>query len=222
MNALEIDGISWGKALCLALGLSISGVFGNTSVKAQESAEPQPAESQSDAAQPDQPQALSVPPLNEAFYPDSRPEWMEQAPEFNKSVDVWPVKSLLRPTAEEASESLAFQVQGAVAAYAEHVINDARAAALSSHPEFEIDLAKLPAGDRYVGTATIGTETVYEEGAILRFDDAFRQKLQVAWREQAIQGRLQALGVAGGAGFLLLLAGTGIARRVARKHTPSV
>jgi hypothetical protein len=219
----------------LAGTLALLFVLGGTAVHAdQTSAEPADAnsnstvtgsgsEASSDATPTDRDadatgRPLSVPPLDHAEYPEERPEWIDQTPDLDAEVVIWPVKSLLQPTPRAAEESLQLQVRGAVAAYAEHVLGEQRAEAMDFLPGFDGNLDELPAEDYYAGTATVGEEMVYEAAARLRFDEEHRQRLRTAWKEHEVATRLWTLGVAGGGGLCLLLAGTGLTRRFARRH----
>ena len=191
---------------------------GDAEVEAQAAAEG--AIAASDAATgADEPRKLSVPPLGHAQYPEDRPSWVDEAPELEGEMAVWPVKSLLLPSAEEARESVLVQVEGAVAAYAEQVLGEEKAGLLTHHDLEHIVIDSLPAEDVYTGTAKLGDATVYEHAVRLRFDEAYRRRLAANWQEQEVTQRLRLVGVAGGVGLCLLLAGTGLTRRIARKHS---
>ncbi len=169
------------------------------------------------------PRTLSVAPLDHAQYPDDRPEWLEMAPDLDASLVVWPVKSLLLPSKAEARESLELQIRGAVAAYADHVLGSERADLLNQAEteqmlSEQVLVESLPFTDRYEGTAKLGDETVYEQAVRLRFDEKYRQRLLATWQNRELAERLEAVGVAGGVGLCLLLAGTGITRRIARRN----
>lgn len=160
---------------------------------------------------------LSVAPLDQAVYPDDRPQWIEEPPEISGEGDeVWPVQSSLRPTAEEARESLEVQIHGAAAAYAEQFLGESRARLLDDAALRRWDLAEVAAEDRYAGTARVGDQTLYEEAVRLRFDEPYRQHLAAAWQQREAGRRLSFMGVVGGAGLCVLLAGTGLIRRMAR------
>lgn len=165
-----------------------------------------------------EPHPLSVAPLNEVAFPESRPEWLNAAPSADGDVEVWPVTSLLRPTAEEARESLRLQMRGAVFAYAEQVLGAERVARLASLDQLSPEIELLPLEDRYAGTALLGDQTVYEEAVRLRFDERYRRELGAVWRQAEVRRRLLFLGVAGGGVFCLLLPVTGVVRRMANQR----
>ncbi len=169
-----------------------------------------------------EPRPLSVAPLDHAQYKTAPPAWVDASAELDGAVSVWPVKSLRCDSREAAAESLRVQVRGAVAAYAEYFLGDDRAQVLGDSPLLNINIDDLPSQDRYHGTAEMGGQLVFEEAARLRFDETFRRKLASAWQQREVEHRLSAVGVAGGAGLCLLLAGTGIVRRISRVKRPSV
>ena len=169
------------------------------------------------------PTPLSVAPLDHVDYTTAPPDWVDDAPQLDGDVAVWPVRSLLSDSESEARYSLEIQMRGALAAYAEYFLGDERARVLGNSPSLFVDLDSLPETDRYAGTAKLGGQTVFEQAARLRFDEKFRRRLANAWREREVEQRLSVVGIASGAGLLLLLAGTGLVRRVARKkQTPTL
>jgi hypothetical protein len=231
--SLATDSMNNFKAFGLGLALAMAGVTSAHALDESSADDEVAAEVADDSAfidaaiSVDQNQAgsgsLSVNPESDAVYPETRPDWVDGTPDLNAKPVVWPIKSLLRATPEEARESLQVQARGVMAAYAELVMEsqglegkDTERLLASYLKEVELDL--LPAEDRYSGTAQVGEETVYEEAARLRFDEKFGRRLVRAWKEDEVEHRLGILGVAGGAGLCLLLAGTGLVRRIARKH----
>lgn len=210
--------------LALPFGLSASSFAGDPS--AGEPAAENPAAENPGAGEP---HPLSVAPLSQVTYPADRPEWVDAPPTLAGSidsgvghsgaVDVWTVKSLLRPSAAEARESLQVQMQGATAAYAEQFLGSERAQRLSKSVPLAPELEMVPAEDHYAGTAVLGDQTVYEEAVRLRFDEAYRQRLAAEWRQAEVGSRLKWLGVAGTGGFVLLLSATGLVRRTARRRS---
>jgi hypothetical protein len=161
--------------------------------------------------------ALSVAPLDQPTYPEDRPAWIDQVPDLDDDPIIWPVKSLLRSSAEEAVESLQVQVNGAMAAYAEQLLGPEAADAMGNHPLVSVDIDSFDGIDRYSGTATLGESTMYEEAARLRLDKRYEKELKRASQERVVGNRLAAIGFIGGGSLCLLLTGTGIARRFARK-----
>lgn len=171
-----------------------------------------------DAAREEQKaRALSVAPLDQPIYPEDRPRWIDDPPQLGgEGNEVWPVQSLLRATPEEARESLRVQMQGAAAAYSEQFLGDQRAGLLGDAVPRRWELDEVPAEDRYSGTVKVGDQTLYEEAVRLRFDEPYRQQLAAAWQEQEVERRLSFMGIAGGAALCVLLAGTGLVRRMSR------
>lgn len=171
-----------------------------------------------ETASKDQPaHALSVAPLDQPVYPEDRPQWIDDPPQLGGEGDeVWPVQSLLRATPEEARESLRVQMQGAAAAYAEQFLGDERAHLLGDSALWHWELDEIPAHDRYSGTVKVGEQTIYEEAVRLRFDEPYRQHMAAAWQEREVGRRLSFMGMAGGAGLCVLLAGTGLIRRMSQ------
>lgn len=160
---------------------------------------------------------LSVAPLDQPVYPADRPSWIDDPPQLGGEGDeVWPVHSLLRPTAEEARESLQVQMQGAAAAYAEQFLGARRAGRLGESALRHWELDEIASEDRYSGTVKVGEQTMYEEAVRLRFDEPYRQHLAAAWQEREVGRRLSFMGITGGAGLCVLLAGTGFIRRMSR------
>lgn len=162
---------------------------------------------------------LSVAPLDQPTYSDDRPEWVDQIADLDSDPIVWPVKSLLRASAEEAAESLQIQLNGAMAAYAEQLLGPEAADALVDHPLLGVDIDSFDGIDRYSGTATLGESTMYEEAARLRLDKRFEKELKRASKEVVVGNRLAGLGFISAGTICLLLAGTGIVRRIARKSS---
>ncbi|WP_164101517.1 hypothetical protein [Candidatus Laterigemmans baculatus] len=217
----------------LALLVFLGSAAASSAAASDGAAEPlEPSAAKTAEPKATEPRPLSVAPLNQVTYPEDRPEWVDAPPSLGSfragdlgegseagAVDVWPVKSLLRPTAEEARESLEVQIQGAAAAYAERFLGTDRAQQLPPSVPLVPELETLPAADRYAGTATLGDQTVYEEAARLRFDEAYRQRLAKQWQQAEVGSRLKWLGVAGGGGLVVLLSATGLVRRTARRRT---
>lgn len=169
-----------------------------------------------------EPTPLSVAPLDHIEYQVAPPQWINDSPQLDGEVAVWPVRSQLSDSEEEAKYSLQVQIQGAVAAYAEHFLGDERARVLGNDAALAVDLDSLPESDRFIGIAKRGGLTYHEQAARLRFDEKFRKRLATAWQEREVEQRLSVVGLTGGAGLLVLLAGTGIVRRVARKKAAPV
>lgn len=170
--------------------------------------------------------SLSVDPTGDIVYPAGRPEWLDQSPTPDDKPAVWPIKSLLSSSPEKAQESLEIQVQGAMAAYAElalkqmlgdEAVANGSADRLIGSRLLQVDLDSGVV-DRYSGTVKVGGVTRYEEAARLTFDKKFDRRLERAWKAEEVEGRLGTLGVVGGVGVCLLMAGTGLVRRIARKH----
>lgn len=168
---------------------------------------------------------LSVDPTGDLVYPDDRPAWLDQAPTLDDKPAVWPVKSLLCESPEKARESLEIQVQGAMAAYAELAlrelvgddeVNAGAADRLIGSKLLAVDLDSNSL-EHYAGTVEDGGATRYEEAVKLTFDQKFDRRLVRAWKEHEVEGRLTTLGFAGGAGLCLLMAGTGVVRRISRR-----
>jgi hypothetical protein len=169
------------------------------------------------------PMPLSVAPLDHVEYQVAPPQWISESPQLDGEVAVWPVRSQLCDSEEEAKYSLQIQVQGAVAAYAEHFLGDERARVLGNDVALSVDLDSLPESDRFIGTAQRGGQTYHEQAVRLRFDEKYRKRLASAWQEREVEQRLSVVGLASGAGLLVLIAGTGIVRRVAKnKSVPTV
>lgn len=170
--------------------------------------------------------SLSVDPTGDMVYPAGRPDWVDQGPSPDNKPTVWPIKSLLSVSPEKAKESLEIQVQGAMAAYAElalkqrlgdEAISDGAADRLIGSKLLEVNLDSGSVR-RYSGTVEVDGVTVYEEAAELTFDEKFDRRLERAWKAEEVEDRLGVLGVVGGTGLCLLMAGTGLVRRIARKH----
>lgn len=169
-----------------------------------------------------EPATLSVPPMDETIYPETRPSWLEDLPELEGEIAVWPVKSRLFLSQREARENLEAQVHGAVLAYAEHVLGESLAAPLALEKigkVWQVELDEIPAKDRYQGTAQVGGEVRHEEAVMLRFDSLYRDQLQKAWRENVLRDRMISLGIVVGGGLSTLLAATGLVQRRNRQQS---
>jgi flagellar biosynthesis GTPase FlhF len=184
---------------------------------AEQAAAEQAAADTAAAALAIQPRPLSVAPMNQPIYPADRPSWIDGSPDLENDPVVWPVKSLLRSSPEEAAESLNVQVRGALEAYAEHLLGPEAASQLAGHAMLSLESDWVTQADRYRGQAERGQETVYEEAVLLRIDDRLNRRLRTAWKEHQTSERLGVVGAVSGASLCLLLAGTGVMRRISRK-----
>ncbi len=154
------------------------------------------------------PPELSVAPLRFPAYPEDRPAWIDQPPRMEADEQLWPVVSVPSLDRQRCRESLRTQVEIAIGQFAEESFGSAAdppTEASFTIPEAWVAEALANSPRRYEGQLETSDGEMFEAAALLRFDQAFRGRLQQAWKDQQVARRLSGLGLLGGSSFVLLI-----------------
>ena len=165
---------------------------------------------------------LSVPPLDHVEYPDDRPAWLEEAPDFDSDIHTWVVVTQPCDTDDECAEELAVLQRAAVSAYIRQLTGSAD---VDFYPVNDQWIESQLIVDSYTGTLTQSNTPMVEHAVKLEFSRSNQQKILAAWKNIEVRQRLGGLGVLVFLGLALLIGSSSvlgiISRRVERKKQPA-
>lgn len=170
-----------------------------------------------DASDPPQegPAPLSVAPLDVIDYPEDRPAWVGQSPEFDHDSFSIVVVSGPCETRKESLEELRVMQRAAVLTYLSEVTESG-----GRHDFYPISDEEIEAElvtRRYSGTVTQGDMKMYEDAVEIRFSNDQRQEIQAAWKNSEVRDRLGALGLVVFCGLVLLISSSALVGMVSRR-----
>ena len=140
------------------------------------------------------PTKLSVAPLDQIDFPDSRPKWVGSSVEFNDDADTIIVVSGPCETAEESLEELKLMQRAAVSTY---ISRKTKSPYFDFYPISDEEIERDLAIRSYQGEVMQGGTTRYEHAVELKFTQDKQEAIQHAWKQVEVRNRLGALGVLG-------------------------
>ncbi len=168
---------------------------------------------------PKKPTELSVAPMDQIEYPETRPQWVGRSLKFDQDSDTIVVVSGPCETEQESLEELRLMQRAAISTYISQKTESGRFDFYAiSDEEIERDLAIRS----YEGEVTQGDMNRYEHAVELKFSDEKQQEFKTAWKQVEVHDRLGALGVLAFLGTMMLIGSSlllGIlSRRIERKE----
>jgi len=135
--------------------------------------------------------------------PAGRPDWTTQQPSFAGKVHTIPIASGPYATKRESQQALDDAIAKATREYIAEQLNSDLAARLVTFDTRTIkrDFVK---DDTYHDEATYSVGKMYENFALLKFDQKFRSKLSREWNKVRAGSRLLQTGVLAGASLLVV------------------
>jgi hypothetical protein len=171
-----------------------------------------------DASQTDKatkkPTELSVAPLDQIDFPDSRPKWVGSSVEFNDEADTIIVVSGPCETPEESLEELKLMQRAAVSTY---ISRKTKSGSFDFFPISDEDIERDLVIRSYEGEVVQGGMTRYEHAVELKFTEDKQESIQHAWKQVEVRDRLGALGVLGFLGTTMLICSSLLIGTVSRR-----
>ncbi|MGI9470900.1 MAG: hypothetical protein ACR2NZ_05185 [Rubripirellula sp.] len=177
------------------------------------------AYSETESPDEDSPQQLSVAPLDHVVYPDSRPEWINQAADVSNDEARFVVVSGPCDSPEESLEELNIMQRAALATFISSVTGSG--GSYDFYPLSEERMQKF-IEQSYEGQVTAGDATRYEHAVEMVVSAADRKQIEQAWKSLEVRDRLGALGVMVFGGLIVLMGSSAVlgmtTRRIERRE----
>ena len=164
---------------------------------------------------------LSVPPLDHVEYPNSRPDWVSNKPDFSGETDTIVVVAGPCETKNECLEELRWMQRAAVTTYVARLVDSV--GFTDEYEPTDEEIAERLVSRTYTGEVTAGGQAKYEHAVELRFDPEVKAQVMAAWENVEVADRLGALAASAALGAVLLMCSGGLigiaSRRVARRES---
>ena len=157
---------------------------------------------------------LSVPPLDHVEYPTDRPDWLNDAPDFDSRIHTWVVVTSPCDTYEECEEELAVLQRAAVSSYIRQLTGSEQ---IDFYPVNDEWIESRLVVDHYGGGVTKGDSPMVEQAVKLEFSRSDQEKILAAWKNIQVRERLSGLGVLVFLGMTFLIGSSSILSVVTRR-----